>query len=578
MGFSGNTNRAMIVVLALFLGVPQSEASIFGTINNKALLQLQPYMEKTTATYKENSFISASLINLNSNINAWYILSLVDINNTETTYNILPVSDDLSLRLKADTPGLLITEHPNNIYECNIDNEISKVFEARKRTRLSYIPVCNDMLFIVIKQDGFQTMIEQGAEVFRWFAGDAGEQVINQVKEHFFQDKYVVEELTEESTKLSTATEIQTTDSSVLPRADIQERYKNTTIPANRLGLKTETSERKLLAGHWYPLKNFPAVYASMIMPGMVSKDIQEAHKDRVNYLDGIERTAVVYLMSFSLEKYTLGWGHGTDHPGVGWSPRARNITRDNPYGPDGFNRVAPLIPIGHVPPFHWSNTIGTFSGGFQRNHSAFKYGELSKTNKAHHYGFMENGVMLSTPSEGLATIIIYKNGRVELKRWTAQDNYKLPSIKHIRQNGVPLIHRDENAQGMSIPGKWVKYWGPGNWSGTVDKQLRAPRGGACIIETPQDRYLVYAYFSGATPSAMARVFQSYGCSFALHLDMNSPGQTYASLFMTQGDEHSIDIELLMTEMHAYMGGNRASPRYFIKPDYKDFFYIIRRE
>jgi len=564
-------NRTIILVLALFLGVSLHNASFSGTTNSNALFQLQAYKEEITATYEGNSFLSATLINLNSNINSQYILTLIDTDNIKTTFNILTVSDNIKLRLNTNTPELLIADHSNDTYECNIGNEISTAFKTRKKRRLSYLPVCNNLLFIVIRQDGYQPLIEKGAEVLRWLAGDTGEGVISGVKESFFKDKYIVEEQTEESA----GSLVETDNNSVLPRAAIEDRYQYTTIPTRHLGLKTKTSEKRLLAGEWYPLKNYPDVYTSMIMPEMVSRDIQDTHRDRVNRLDGVEKRAVVYLVSFSLGKYALGWGHGTDHPGVGWSSRARNITKDNPYGPDGFNRMDPLIPLGHVPPFHWSKTIGTFSAGFQKRHGAFRYGELSKFNKAHHYGFMENGVMLVTPSEGLATVIMYKDGSVDLKRWTAKDNELLPFIKHIRQNGVPLIHRDDNGQG--VPGKLVKHWSKGNWSGSAQKQLRAPRGAACIIETPLENYMVYAYFSGATPSAIARVFQAYGCNFAIHLDLNSPGQAYASLFNTQGEGGSFDIELLMTKMHMYMGGRADTPRYLIKPDYKDFFYIMKR-
>jgi hypothetical protein len=567
-----NRNLTILLALALFIGVSPSKASLLETTNNKALFQLQPYKEETTATYQDNIFISSSLINLNTNINSWYILDLVDKNSVETTYNILPVSDDLKLRLNPDTPELLIQEQTNNIYRCDIYNEISRVFETRKRTGFSHLPVCNNLLLVVIKQDGFRPMIEKGAEALRWLAGDAAEDVINAAKYSIFNDRYLIQEQTGESAEIL----VETDNNNSLPRAAIEARYQHTTIPTRHLGLVTEKSEKSLLAGQWYPLQNYPAVYASLIMPGMVSREIQSTHRDRVNRLGSGEKKAVVYLMSFSLGKYTLGWGHGTDHPGVGWSSRAVNIIKDNPYGPDGFDRMDPLITLGNVPPFHWSETIGTFSGGFQKRHSAFRYGELSKENKAHHYGFMQNGVMLSSPTEGLATVVIYKHGSVELKRWTAQDNDKLPRIRHIRQNGVPLIHRDETGHG--IPGKYVKHWSRGNWSGTADRQLKAPRGAACIIETPQDNYMVYAYFSGATPSAMARVFQAYGCNFAIQLDLNSPGQAYASLFRTRGNGSSLDIELLVTNMHMYMGGNRATPRYFIKPDYKDFFYIMKKE
>ncbi len=572
MRFFANGERTLFVMLALFLCVSHSNASLLETTDNKALFQLQPYKQETTATYQDGFFRSSSLLNLNTNINSWYLLDLIDKDGVETTYNILPVSDDLKLSLDPVTPKLVIWEYPNNIYRCDIHNEIAKVVAAGRHTKFSHLSVCNDQLLIVIKQDGSRSMIERGAEILRWLGGDAAESVINAAKYSIFNDKYLIRERTGESAESWQETD----NSNGLPRASIEARYKHTTIPTHHLGLVTEKAEKSLLAGKWYPLRNYPDVYTSLIMPGMVSWEIQHSHRDRVNPLGSEEKGAVVYLMAFSLSKYTLGWGHGTDHPGVGWSPRAIHITKDNPYGPDGFNRMDPLIPLGNVPPFHWAETIGTISGGFQNRHSAFRYGELSKTNKAHQYGFMENGVMLASPNEGLATIIIYKDGRVELKRWTAQDREKLPSIRHLRQNGVPLIHRDE--EGHGIPGKYVKFWSQGNWSGTADKQLMAPRGAACLIETPQDNYMVYAYFSGATPSAMARVFQAYGCSFALQLDMNSPGQAYASLFRPKGDGSSFDIELLVTNMHMYMGGHKTSPRYFIKPDYKDFFYIMQRK
>ncbi len=557
---------------ALFIAGPLSAASVLEKVNDSALFQLQPYKKAMLATYEDGTFTRASLVNLNSNINTWYILSLTNKRNRETTYNILAVDRNIKLSLDPRSPELLIG-HPNNTYRCDIESEITRQYIKRKREKFSYLPACNNLLFVVIKQDGFRSMVERGAEVLRWLGGDAGEGIITGVKSTLFKDKYLMKSETGVQAKT-----FQAMDGDVaLPRAAVGERYQYTTIPAHSMGLKTKTSEGRLLAGQWYPLQNFPDVYASLIMPGMVSRDIRSSHRDRVNGLDGVENNALVYLMSINLGKYTLGWGHGTDHPGVGWSSRARHVKRDNPYGPDGFNNIDPLLTLGHVPPMYWSKTIGTFSGGFQKRHAAFRAGELAKTGKGHHYGFMQDGVMLVSPSENLATVIIYWDGSVDLKLWTAEDNQKLYLIKHIRQNGVPLIHRDESGKG--IPGKLVRHWGAGNWSGTAEKQLRAPRGGACLIETAEDNYLVYAYFSGATPSGMARVFQAYGCSFAMHLDMNSPGQAYASLFAPKEENGGLlDIELLMTDMYAYMGGNKKSPRYFIKPDYKDFFYIMKRE
>jgi hypothetical protein len=572
MGLFRGTKRISLYIVALLLTTPLSAASFLESTNGKALFQLQPHNKASEVTYKHDVFRSASLINLNSNLNTWYVLSLTNNRNKRTNYNILAVDRNLNLRLDSESPELLIG-HPSNTYRCSIEDEITSNYIKRKRAKFSYLPACNNLLFVVIKQDGFRSMVERGAEILRWLGGDAGEDIITGVKATLFKDKYLVEG---EAGVLADTHQAKDEDIA-LPRALVGDRYAYSSLPAHSLGLKTRAVERRLLVGEWYSLKNYPKVYASLMMPGMVERGIQSSHRDRANRLDGIENNALVYLMAVSMKEYTLGWGHGTDHPGVGWSPRARLAKRDNPYGPDGFNSMHPLVTLGHVPPMHWSKTIGTFSGGFQKRHGAFRRGELAKTGKGHHYGFMQDGVVLVSPSENLATVIIYWDGKVELKRWTEQDNKKLYLMKHIRQNGVPLIHRDENGKG--IPGELVRHWGAGNWSGTAEAQLRAPRGGACLIETPEENYLVYAYFSGATPSGMARVFQSYGCSFALHLDMNSPGQAYASLFSPREENGGLlDIELLMNEMHAYMGGNRKSPRYFIKPDYKDFFYIMKRE
>jgi hypothetical protein len=566
------TKRIFLLLSALLFAAPIYASSFLETVYEKALFKLQPHKKAMLATYADSPFTSASLINLNSNFNTWYILSLTNKRNKRTNYNILAVDGNLKLRLDAESPELLIG-HPSNTYRCNIEDEITSKYIKRKREKFSYLPACNNLLFVVIKQDGFRSMVERGAEILRWLGGDAGEDIITGVKGTLFKDKYLVEG------KAGVLAETYSVDNgdAVLSRAAVGDRYQYSTLPAHSMGLKTQSSEKRLLAGQWYPLKNFPKVYASLMMPGMVSRDIQSSHRDRANRLDGVENNALVYLMAVSLGEYSLGWGHGTDHPGVGWSPRARLVKRDNPYGPDGFNSMNPLTTLGHVPPMHWSNTIGTFSGGFQKRHGAFRRGELAKTNKGHHYGFMQDGVMLVSPSENLATVIMYWDGKVDMKRWTAQDNKKLHLMRHIRQNGVPLIHRNEN--GIGIPGELVRHWGAGNWSGTAEAQLRAPRGGACLIQTPKEDYLVYAYFSAVTPSGMARVFQAYGCSFALHLDMNSPGQAYASLFSPKEDNGGLlDIELLMTDMYAYMGGNKKSPRYFIKPDYKDFFYIMKKE
>jgi len=107
---------------------------------------------------------------------------------------------------------------------------------------------------------------------------------------------------------------------------------------------------------------------------------------------------------------------------------------------------------------------------------------------------------------------------------------------------------------------------------------LRSLRAGACILETPTRRFLAYGYFSTATPSAMARVFQAYGCREAMLLDMNALEHTYLALYVRQngrmGVQHLIEG---MTAVDKHLG-NELIPRFMGFPDNRDFFYLTRRE
>jgi hypothetical protein len=47
-------------------------------------------------------------------------------------------------------------------------------------------------------------------------------------------------------------------------------------------------------------------------------------------------------------------------------------------------------------------------------------------------------------------------------------------------------------------------------------------RSGLALQINQGKRFLIYAVFSDATPSAMARIFQAYRCDYAMLLDMNA--------------------------------------------------------
>jgi hypothetical protein len=245
--------------------------------------------------------------------------------------------------------------------------------------------------------------------------------------------------------------------------------------------------------------------------------------------------------------------------------------------GPDGFDSVAPLVRTGIVNPTHVSRTVATFAGGFKREHGAFRSGDLALKNRGSHYGFLEYGVVFSTLQPGLATLVVRDSGRLDMTTWRASDASSLAGIEHARQNGVPIIEPDP-ATGQPVPGTVVWNWSLGNWSGSASGEQRTVRSGVCLQENDAGRFLLYAYFSSVTPSAMARVFQAYRCRYAMLLDMNALEHTYLALYTI--DDSGVTVQHLvrgMEEVDRSVGG-RIVPRFIGYPDNRDFFYVLRRQ
>ena len=208
--------------------------------------------------------------------------------------------------------------------------------------------------------------------------------------------------------------------------------------------------------------------------------------------------------------------------------------------------------------------------------HGAFKYGDLALKNHGSHYGFIESGVVFSKLQPGLATLFVLDDGSIEMKTWAESDNKLLARIKHARQNGVPVIEFDPATKGPA-PGALVRRWGAGNWSGSADEKLRTMRSGAALQTNHGKHFLIYAVFSDATPSAMARIFQAYRCDYAMLLDMNALEHTYLALYRRSGSQMFVDHMLKgMSDVDKSVSGELV-PRFLGYPDNRDFFYLMRR-
>ncbi len=543
---------------------------------SKTILDLQPSLQ--THAISQGAF-SAVLINLNTNINSWYLLKLKWSDATPVTYFHLENPRPLTSKLILDNKyadGVVVEEGATR-FLCDLfsGGGLSNPLDTGRKSTQIYYPLCGGRILLRNNAKGQRSALETATEFLRtqvW----GGERVII-LFHHLLADRY------RETAKVASPNYSSRTQESLLDQpipALIDSSKSSRVAVPDQLGIlfaQTESPASGMIPGAWYAAAGNSGVHISILQPDRIASSVMSSNKNLVNALDAVEAASLCYLISFDLDHFELGYSRGTDYPGVGWSPRVLAKEKISGWdGPDGIGSIAPLIATGLLGPYNGRRTVATFTGGFKRTHGAFRYGDLSQVNFGSHYGFIENGVVFSKLQPGLATILMWQDARLELKTWTQADNQYLSKIRHARQNGVALVEFDSNTK-STIPGRLVSRWGPGNWSGSEDEKLRTIRGGLALQERQGKRFLIYAVFSSATPSSMARVFQAYQCKFGMLLDMNALEHTYLAYYRKAGSEMSIDHLLKgMSQLDKSESG-RVIPRFLGYPDNRDFFFVMQR-
>jgi hypothetical protein len=533
----------------------------------KPITHLQPFRHAQTATAGDTQL---RLISLNPYMNAWFLLEVRRPGARQAqSYHIEnPAPTRWRLALTGgDRPALRIGAG-DDVTECAPWGGEKPALDAARASGLAYAPICENRLFLRNLVTGSRTSREATAEFLRdnvWL----GESIVGAIKDRFYRDAFM------ESGRLTDGGERGAAAPG--PRAaHLSDRPLMTTA----MGFDLVDAPRGGVAmGEWYAVQDAPGIYASALQPGRIAPAILD-RRGETNALDAIERRADVYLVAFDLAQFDLGFETGTDHPRLDWSPRAQGPGRDNRLpGPDGVGSPAPLVPTGMVSPALSRHVAATFTAGFKRSHGAFKFGPLAQSEHAHHYGFVVQGVVLSKLRPELATLYVLDDGSIGMKTWTAEDDALLPRIRFARQNGVALIAPDPDT-GASVPGPFVRQWGAGNWSGSAEAELRTLRAGACLQRNDGRQYLIYGYFSTATPSAMARTFQALGCDYAMLLDMNALEHTYLALYAPgAADSEPIPQHLVsgMSVVDPKRPGGGQTPRFIGFSDNRDFFYLLRK-
>lgn len=541
----------------------------------KTILELQPFRSESQVTTTDANGVKgiATLVNLNPYVGTWYLLSLDWGSGGKSTQYHLESPHPQSLRLVQAEPGTVRLVGGDK-FSCTtpIDSK-QGLLEATTAAGLPYAPLCERTLYVRNQVKGHATSLERATDFLRdhvW----GGEQVITLVKDKVYRDKFLDKAAV--AAGAGAAPEPSSPSDPMIPMLAPESAGRS--IVADHLGLDLAVSTDDLDPGRWYAVRDLPAVSVSIIAPQYIDASVRLARRPTLNPVDPVEAGALVYLVAFDTERLNFHYAIGTEHPRLDWSERALATSRDPRLpGPDGVGAAAPLVTNGMVSPADVNGTIAAFAAGFKRAQGAFRYGPLATQNYGSHYGFIQQGIVFSKLQPELASVVIMDDGTVDLRTWRTADRSLLPHIRDARQNGVPLIEYDA-AKRTSATGRFVNLWGPGNWSGSAGEDLRSLRAGLCLQENGSHSFLIYGYFSAATPSTMARVFEAYHCRYAMHLDMNALEHTYLALYVRRGNQRV--VEHLIDEMQVVDRTSRGqlAPRFLAFPDDRDFFYVTGRE
>jgi hypothetical protein len=556
------------------------------------VLDIQPYLAKQTLTNQRGDEISLS--NVNPNVGAWYVLD-VNIQGQRVTLHLdVPaINGDVTLRpllslyrdgLMLSMPGQppkLFPLWPNEGADVVLAADVAgakpelpptpalaDLLRPDYKWKSPYTAICEGSLLVRTQKGGSSTKMEMATDMLR--TTRVGDWFVAQAKPYLIQEPEVAEDMQGTDTSGHPAGAMAPKDALIDPS------QVNHYSPSANMGFPADVPQNRYYFGKWYKAVDRSGVFVSLMKAGVIDKKILDTYKNRVGSI-GIhdrkkrEAEALVYLVALDLDEFRFGFTMGADHPKVEWSDRVPKNPKLK--GPDGFDTKKPLATIGAIPPYLMPYIEGTFTGGFKRKHGAFVSGPFSKAKNNSHFGFMEEGAIFSTLQPGLATAVIRRDGSLDLLAWPQDSRELLPQVAHARQNCVPIIE-GVDANG-SIPGALVNQGGPGAWSGDQHGDFLSLRAGLATQESNGHRFLIFAYFTGATPNAMARVFQAYQCRFAMLLDMNTTNYCYCALY-THGAGAITGAEYLHKDMAAGNGPD-GSLKFLEKNDTRDSFYILRK-
>jgi hypothetical protein len=222
---------------------------------------------------------------------------------------------------------------------------------------------------------------------------------------------------------------------------------------------------------------------------------------------------------------------------GVAWIDTSRTTIALTP----GRLEPAVTLPRGamEVPPTSRGRLLATFNSAFKLEDS--------------HGGFALGGQTYAPMKAGMATLIGYTNGKVDIEAWQWGQSIP-PGVSFARQN-LPLIV-ENGAPNPNLSD------GPA-WGVTVGNAVRVWRSG---VGVDRNGNLIYAAANNQTVGSLAQILIRAGAVRAMQLDINS----YWVSFISYTQPSAGSPSNLLPDMA------RTAYRY-LTPDDRDFFAVYAR-
>jgi hypothetical protein len=191
------------------------------------------------------------------------------------------------------------------------------------------------------------------------------------------------------------------------------------------------------------------------------------------------------------------------------------------------------------IPPQRRSRLVATFNSGFKLSDSGG--------------GFAIGGHTYEPLRNGLATIVRYRNGRMDVLAWPGGADAG-HNVVYARQN-LPLIVNHGRANPNLSDGP--------EWGATLGNAVQVWRSGVGVDRRGN---LIYAAANDQTVGSLAAILIHAGAVRAMELDIN----TYWTSFITYRRPGAGGAANLLSDMD-------RSPQRYLTPDDRDFFGVYIR-